>query len=578
MPWTNAYTSAIWVPFGTVLSLLALFAYSSHRRSVPGAVPLAIACLFAMLWVIGDLMKVTSVDVAAQVFWHKFQIGATLPALSAMFCFALEYTWPGQWIKRRTLLLLSIAPLLLWAIVATDHLTHLMWRSTTLQGRLFPQLAPLGWTLLAYAYALYVIELAVYIWLFRHSPQHRWAVAIIITGSVTTRALYLLSVAHWIDSWQTVDVLVIPFALSIHLIALFGFRVFDPLPLARRRAVEQLPAGMLVLDPQERVASLNQAAEWMLSTTLKEARGRAIRELLPVYPGGPLADPGETVVEYSTHDTREPAAGPVHHYVLAVSLLKDWRGTDAGRLVMLRDATNEREAEAQIVRQQRALAILQEREQLARELHDSTGQVLGYAGYQLDAVSAQIVEGQGALSAGRAQDAANYLAEAETQLGRLSRIIEEAHADLRGEILNLRVTPSEEQPLFATLRRYLDGYCQNYAIHTRLTVAPGLEESAFDPRAQQHLFRIVQEGLSNARKHGKAGAVQVSFEAEGPMTRLLIEDNGCGFDPQQSSAAGGGHLGLGFMRERAEQLGASLHVDSAPGAGTRVIVEIPVKP
>jgi signal transduction histidine kinase len=577
MPWTSAYTPAIWVPLATIPCLLALFAYCCHRRDVPGAVPLAIASLFALLWVISDIMKVIAVDVTQEVVWHKLQVGATLPALSGMFCFALEYTWPRRWTGRRTLLLLSIAPLLLWITLATDGVTHLMWRNITLHGQFYPQLAPLGWAFLAYAYALYLIELAVYIWLFRRSPQHRWPVAIIMGGSVLTRTLYLVSVAHWITLGRIGDVPIIPFALSVHLIALFGFRVFDPLPLARRRAIEQLPGGMLVLDQQERVASLNPAAEWMLGTTLKEAKGRAVQELLPAYPEGPLVDPGETVVEYSTADTLGPSARPVRHYVLAVSLLKDWRGMDAGRLLILRDATNEREAEAQIVRQQRSLAMLQEREQLARELHDSTGQVLAYTGYQLDAVSAQIMEGQAALAAGHARGAAAHMAEAEKQVARLSRIIEEAHADLRGEILNLRVTPSDEQPLFATLHRYLDGYCQNYAIQTQLTVAPGLETSKFEPEAQQHLFRIVQEGLSNARKHGKAGTVQVSFEAEGRLARLLIEDNGCGFDPQQTPASGESHLGLRSMRERAEQLGASLHVESAPGAGTRVIVELPVK-
>src|SRR5690606_34833410 len=137
-------------------------------------------------------------------------------------------------------------------------------------------------------------------------------------------------------------------------------------------------------------------------------------------------------------------------------------------------------------RHQRALAMLAEREQLARELHDSTGQVLGYAGYQLEATEIILADGQAALSAGWVEDAAVHLAKAEQQLGRLSRIIDEAHADLRGEILNLRVTPTEEQSLFTTLQRYLEGYGRNYNIRTELDVAPGLEARTFEPAAQQH--------------------------------------------------------------------------------------------
>ncbi len=333
--------------------------------------------------------------------------------------------------------------------------------------------------------------------------------------------------------------------------------------------------GMLVLDPEVRIAGLNPEAKAILGTTLRRAKRRAIRELLPAYPDEPPAGSGETVVEYRTAGDSAGPVGGGHHYRMSISLLQDWREMVAGRLVMLHDVTEQREAEAQVVRQQRALAMLAEREQLARELHDSTGQVLGYAGYQLEAVGITLADGQAALSAGRDRDAATHLARAEQQPARLSRIMDEAHADLRGEILNLRVTPSEEQPFFATVRRYLDGYCRNYNIRTDLVVASGLEGREFDPAAQQHLLRIVQEGLSNAHKHGRAGTVRVTFETEGSLARLRIEDNGVGFDPHQIATTCGNHLGLRFMRERAEMLGGSLTVASAPGAGTRLIVELP---
>ena len=576
MPGTYTYTPAIWVSLVTLPCLLALSAYCWHRRSLPGAVPLGIASAFSVLWVIGDLMMIVAVDVAARIFWHKLQTGSALPLGIAMFCFALEYTWPGRWIKRRTLLLLSIVPLLLLVVLATDHAMHLMWRSLTMDGRFFPQLTPLGWAFLGYMYALFAIQLAVYVWLFRQSLQHRWPAAIIIFGSIAGRALYAGSVAHLIDSRPVGTALIIPWTLGVHVIALFGFRVFDPVPLARRKAMEQLPVGMLVLDPEERIADLNPAAEGTLGTTLRRAKGRAIRELLPAYPEEPPTGSGETVVEYSIAGDSAGPGGAEHHYVMTISLLKDWRKMDAGKLVMLNDVTDQRKAEAQIVRQQRALAMLAEREQLARELHDSTGQVLSYAGYQLEAVGITLADGQAALSAGRDRDAATHLAKAEQQLARLSRIMDEAHADLRGEILNLRVTPSEEQPFFATLRRYLDGYRQNYDIRTDLVVTSGLEGREFDPAAQQHLLRIVQEGLSNARRHGRASAVQVVFETEGAVARLRIEDNGCGFDPHQTTTTRGNHLGLRFMRERAEKLDGSLSVASTPGAGTRLIVELPL--
>jgi signal transduction histidine kinase len=88
------------------------------------------------------------------------------------------------------------------------------------------------------------------------------------------------------------------------------------------------------------------------------------------------------------------------------------------------------------------------------------------------------------------------------------------------------------------------------------------------------LFRIIQEAFSNARKHAQTDCIQLSFEIIDGKLRTRIQDNGRGFDPTQT--AGEGHFGLRFMRERAESLGGRLQVDSSPGEGVCIEVEIPV--
>ena len=90
------------------------------------------------------------------------------------------------------------------------------------------------------------------------------------------------------------------------------------------------------------------------------------------------------------------------------------------------------------------------------------------------------------------------------------------------------------------------------------------------------LFRILQEALSNARKHARTDRLQLSFTRQDTLVRIRIQDHGSGFDPQQA-ARKKGHYGLRFMRERAEQLGGTLRVDSAPGHGTRVTVDLPLE-
>jgi signal transduction histidine kinase len=240
------------------------------------------------------------------------------------------------------------------------------------------------------------------------------------------------------------------------------------------------------------------------------------------------------------------------------SSLKDFREQVVGRLLLLHDVTEQKRAQAQLLEQQRALAMLHERERLARELHDSIGQTLGFAGFQLEAASKLVQDGQSV--------------SAITQINRLAGIVCEAHDDLREYILDLHSTPAAQQPFFTALRRYLKGYTNNYSIQATLSIDERLGEEPFSLDDRMEVYRILQEALSNARKHAQARCVQVSFTLDEDCLRMTIQDDGAGFDPSQSP--GEGHFGLRFMHERAEQIGGVLRVDSAPGGGTQVNLEI----
>jgi signal transduction histidine kinase len=105
---------------------------------------------------------------------------------------------------------------------------------------------------------------------------------------------------------------------------------------------------------------------------------------------------------------------------------------------------------------------------------------------------------------------------------------------------------------------------------------PGLGESTLRPEMKLHLLRIVQEALSNARRHGSAHQVLVTMAIANGCLRLTVEDDCCGFDAQETANFEGSQYGLGFMRVRAEELRGTMEVTSAPSSGTRVALEIPL--
>ena len=572
MNWHFAYTPYIWPSVFTVLLLIALAVYSGRRRSVPGALLFMIGCLFTSLWMAGSIMEIAALDVATKVFWIKVQGPFMLPAITAVTCFILEYTWPGRWLTHRNLALLVIVPLMVVGLVLTNDLHHLVWLGFVYDGSVTRLFGPATWVFVIYAMLLGLIDILVFAWLFLRSPQHRWPVVVMLTGLVGARAVYLLEAVNIIHSDLPLVVIVVGFLFLMYAVTLFGFRIFNPIPLARQTVIEQLHEGMLVLDSQGRLVSLNPAAERILGMPAKEMKGKLVRDLLPDYPEEPLTDPGETTIEFSlgtgSNVFGQNIAGQnvigqnVRHYTLRISLLNDWRGLEAGHLLMLRDVTEQKQAQAQILEQHRSLAMLQEREQLARELHDNLGQVFAFVNTQGQTIQRLLARAD--------------VSKADEYAARLVEVAREADVDIRESIMGLRVTLSE-QGFFPALAEYLERYEKNYEIHTELDRPETLGELAFEPQVEVQLLRILQEALTNARKHADARYVRILFTVQDGCAQVTVQDDGRGFDSQERLSGLDERVGLRVMRERVDEVGGSFTIQSKPGEGTRVVVRVPVR-
>ncbi|MFO7917070.1 MAG: histidine kinase N-terminal 7TM domain-containing protein [Anaerolineae bacterium] len=553
-----AYTPRIWPSLFTVLLWIGMSVYGWRRRTVPGALPFAIGVLFAAAWGIGAIMEYAAVDVDTKIFWFKFQSVWQLPAVTATTCFVLEYAWPGRWLTRRNLVLLSIAPLLFAMIILTDDIHHLAWRGFSYSELIVPHRGPANWAFVAYGYGLSLINVIALVWLLIHAPQNRWALVLMLTGQIASRALYALQAAHTLHYPLRLDLLALAVPSLIYAVALFGFGIFQPIPMARRAVIAQMRDGMLVLDAVGRVASLNPAAQEILGVQRKNALHRTIQDLLPKHAHGSgdldIGKTGQTEIRFgSGSETR--------YYLLETSDLKDWRGPAVGHLLLLRDVTAQRQAHLQIVGQQRALAMLHEREQLSRELHDNLGQVFAFISIQGQAI-------RHLLSRGEVSTADEYVS-------RLIDVAREADIDIRESILGLRVALSE-QGLFPALASYVAQYERLYGIRTELTKPESGLSGAFEPLVEVQLLRILQEALTNVRKHADARRVRIAFATDDGWIRVTVQDDGDGFDPTAAFEESDEHVGLSVMRERVEEVGGTFSLKSALGQGTEVVVRVPM--
>jgi signal transduction histidine kinase len=201
------------------------------------------------------------------------------------------------------------------------------------------------------------------------------------------------------------------------------------------------------------------------------------------------------------------------------------------------------------------LAVMEDRNRLARNLHDSVSQTI--FSMRLTAEAARLLLEQDQ-------------AKAREQLVRLQELSESALTAMRALIHELRPTAITEQGLVPALRRLLTLLERQHGLSTAFNVTG--EPDLSDEQAEQ-IYRIVQEGLNNVVKHARTNRAAVTARFEKEYLVLQIEDRGRGFNPERI-AGNSESIGLSSMRERVESLGGTLKIDSSPGQGTRVTVEV----
>jgi PAS domain S-box-containing protein len=214
---------------------------------------------------------------------------------------------------------------------------------------------------------------------------------------------------------------------------------------------------------------------------------------------------------------------------------------------------------ARLYGQARRLAALEERQRLARELHDSVSQVL--YGVGLGARTARALLDRAAI----APDLKASLAE---PLDYVLSLAEAGLAEMRALIFELRPDALEKEGLVAALTR------QATAARARHKLEVSTEfcrEPTLPFAAKEALYRISQEALNNVAKHAQASQVDIHLKDDDRGITFEVRDNGIGLDPQCEYP---GHMGIQSMRERVGELGGRLEIESSPGNGTRIRVRI----
>jgi hypothetical protein len=223
----------------------ALGIYSWRHRSVPGATGLAFIALFTVLRLIASILELTARDFSTKIFWFQIEGFCLLPVAVAGLAFALGYAGLDTWLNRRTIALITAPILFFIPLSFTNDAHHLIWTQIWLDGTIHFTPGVINYGMMSYGMLLSVVTLSIFIGLFVNSPLQRWPVGLILLNMFTSRTLYFLGVAG-VDPIKLVGPVEVAsnFICLIYFVAVFHFRLFNVVPVARTRAIEQMHDGM----------------------------------------------------------------------------------------------------------------------------------------------------------------------------------------------------------------------------------------------------------------------------------------------------------------------------------------------
>jgi PAS domain S-box-containing protein len=562
------YQQAVYVSLLAASSLtsasLGIFALFKRNKS-KGAVSFMLSMLAVTIWSVAHRLEMLSGDFSTKLFWANMQYFAYCYSPVTLLTLCMEFTGYDKWIRSKRFLWLAVIPTIIIILVWTDELHGLIRYDMRMNyGGAFPVIAKKHGPAF-YVHGIYSHLLNLTAWallvkaaFFSSAIYKKQAVALLIGASliIIPNILYVLG----LSPIKRIDVTPVFFGPAGLIIAwsIFRYRFFDLVPIARDKIFETMDAGAMVLDLQNRVLDINPAFENMLDLKAFQVTSKHVEEVCEKLPELLRAclDSNADRAEFSIGEENPK------FYEALFSPLTDNKGVLQGRLAVVYEITAKKRAQQELLKQQWKLAVIEERQRMARDLHDNIGQVLGFINLQAQGIRQELV------NAG--------IENISLRLNKLVDASQSAHTEIRQYIHEVRSSAYFEKDFITALKTVVSNFEEQTGVNVTINMPPDFTGEELEPGSQMNVLNIVREAMNNVRKHARAENLYISFSLSQGLLYTVIEDDGKGFDPAQLHAAKSG-LGLDIMRERALEAGGQIDISSAAGRGTRIELRIPLR-
>ncbi|WP_420641844.1 histidine kinase N-terminal 7TM domain-containing protein [Candidatus Leptofilum sp.] len=575
-----------------IASLMAayLLVYVWQRREMRGARALLPLIIGIVIWLFSSTIEGLFMDFDSRLFWVNVQYVGIVIVPTAWFMFCLVYTDRATLLTRRKLALLLIMPILTLLVIWTDQ-WHTLFRVNLILNTSgeYPfwerTVGPAFWVHTIYSYILLVSGVILMIQAYRQSSRlHRRQIGVMLVGAIIP---WIANIMFVVVRGSLIDYTSFSFLITGFMLAwgISKVGLVEITPIIRRRVIDEMHDGMLVLDDQNRILEANPAILKMLDVQ-EDVLGKPIVELMNRWPESLTHFQGK---EYTQAEICLPFADQEErHYHVSLSPLSDTKGESTGRLIMVHDITRQKQTEASL-KQAKEIAEAANRAKstflatMSHELRTPLTAIIGY--------SELIQEKSKLLGYDKIIPHLNQVGAAGHHLN-----------DLIGNILDLSKIEAERVEIsnsdfsisalitevITNIQPQIDG--NDNTLIMELSDDLG---SIFTDRTKMR--QILLNLLGNAAKFTRDGTIWLMARRDeaGSCVSFTIKDSGEGipeemlakiFQPftQADSSFTRVHdgigLGLAISKRLCQLLGGTIDVASKQGKGATFVVTMPIRP
>jgi signal transduction histidine kinase len=507
-----------------------------------------------------------AVDFNTKLFWANIQYFAYCYSPVTLLALCMHFTGYDKWVVNKKILWFAVVPTFIVILVWTDGWHGLMRYDMHMDySGLFPVITK-KYGPAFYIHAVYSHLLNITAWVlvtrtvfFKNTVYRNQATALFIGISmiVVPNILYITG----LGPIKKFDITPMFFGPAGVIIAwgIFRYKLFEVIPVARATVIENMDAGVMVLDLQDRVLDINPAMRSIVDYSDTKKYAGTVEEVCCKIPGLVNACKDRNIAQSEFIMDKD---GAPKVYEVFLSTLSSHKDAPIGRLVITYDITEKKLEQRKYLKQQRMLAVTEERERLARDLHDNLGQVLGFINLQAQGIRQELENVD-----------VNIVSD---KLDKLVNVSQAAHSDIRNYIRNVRNTEAMEKDFMTELAKTVMSFEEQSGQDVRLSIPVGFTGEELKPDIRINLLNIIRESLNNIEKHAEANHVSIRFSLTQGQLYAAIEDDGKGFDTNLKPGNFRTGFGLNIIRERASEMGAQIEIKSVVGKGSRIAVIVPI--